>query len=115
MQFASVPPAQALRELYRSGLDGQYDLSIIQQLIQFLGVYPIGSLVELTSGEQAVVVWVHPHARLQPSIKLISDPRESPMKSKKLLIYLCQERGRPNAQLPGPWIRIKKTSTLRKF
>ena len=80
-----VPPAQALRELYRSGLDGQYELSIIQQLIQFLGVYPIGSLVELTSGEQAVVVWVHPHARLQPSIKLISDPAGKPYEEQEIV------------------------------
>lgn len=68
-----IPPAQALRELYKAGTKGQYDLTLLQRLIQFLGVYPIGSLVELSTGELAVVVWVHSHARLMPCVKLVTD------------------------------------------
>ena len=68
-----IPPAQALGELYKAGTEGQYDLTLIQRLIQFLGVYPIGSLVELSTGELAVVVWVHSHARLKPCVKLLTD------------------------------------------
>ncbi len=68
-----VPPARALSELYRGALAGQYAMTFVQQLIQLLGVYPIGSLVRLNTGEEAVVVWVHSHSRLTPTIKLLKN------------------------------------------
>ena len=86
-----VPPAQAMRELYQSGMNGLFDLTFIQQLIQFLGVYPIGSLVELNSGERAVVVWVHPHSRLNPSIKLIADSSGNPYEEQEILDLATQD------------------------
>ncbi|MEX0829461.1 MAG: HD domain-containing phosphohydrolase [Nitrospirales bacterium] len=68
-----VPPARALSELYRAAVAGHYATSLVQQLIHLLGVYPIGSLVRLNTGEQAVVVWVHSHSRLTPTIKLLKN------------------------------------------
>ena len=68
-----VPPARALSELYRGALAGQYAMTFVQQLIHLLGVYPIGSLVRLNTGEEAVVVWVHSHSRLTPTIKLLKN------------------------------------------
>lgn len=87
-----VTPAEALRELYRSGIAGQFHLPLIQRLIQFLGVYPIGSLVELSSGERAVVVWVHAHARLKPLIKLLADPLGRSYQEQDLLDLSTQEK-----------------------
>ena len=80
-----------MRELYQSGMNGLFDLTFIQQLIQFLGVYPIGSLVELNSGERAVVVWVHPHSRLNPSIKLIADSSGNPYEEQEILDLATQD------------------------
>ncbi len=68
-----VPPARALSELYKAAVAGQYQTSLVQQLIQLLGVYPIGSLVRLNTGEQAIVVWVNHHSRMTPTIKLLKD------------------------------------------
>ncbi len=68
-----VPPARALSELYRAAIAGQYNTNIVQRLIHLLGVYPIGSLVRLNTGEEAVVIWVHSHSRLTPTIKLLKN------------------------------------------
>jgi HD-GYP domain-containing protein (c-di-GMP phosphodiesterase class II) len=68
-----LQPSLAIRELYQLGLRNQYDKTLTERLIQCLGVYPVGSVVQLTTGEQAVVVAVHPDDRLRPIVKLITD------------------------------------------
>ena len=73
-----VPPARALSELYRAAVTGQYATTLVQRLIQLLGVYPIGSLVRLNTGEQAVVIWVHSRSRLNPTIKLLKNAAGQP-------------------------------------
>jgi hypothetical protein len=40
-------------------------------MIGSLGVYPIGSLVRMNTGEQAVVVGMNPLQRLKPVVKVI--------------------------------------------
>ena len=80
-----VPPAQALSELYRAAIAGQYATALVQRLIQLLGVYPIGSLVRLNTGEQAVVIWVHSHSRLAPTIKLLKNAEGQPYDEQEII------------------------------
>jgi len=90
-----VPPSQAVRELYRAAANGQFDIILIQELIQFLGVYPIGSLVELNTGEHAGVVWVHPQHRLQPTVKLLVSPAGEPYPDQPILNLAHTRSGEP--------------------
>ncbi|MDP3598605.1 MAG: HD domain-containing phosphohydrolase, partial [Nitrospirota bacterium] len=64
-------PHDAIRQLFRLGDTGQYAKELIQAMIGSLGVYPIGSLVQLNTTEQAVVVGMNPTQRLKPIIKVI--------------------------------------------
>ncbi len=80
-----VPPARALSELYRAAVAGQYSSSLVQRLIHLLGVYPIGSLVRLNTGEQAVVIWVHSHSRMTPTIKLLKDAEGQPYEEQEII------------------------------
>ena len=64
-------PHDAIRQLFRLGDTGQYAKEMIQAMIGSLGVYPIGSLVQLNTAEQAVVVGMNPTQRLKPIIKVI--------------------------------------------
>lgn len=80
-----VPPARALSELYRAAVAGQYASSLVQRLIHLLGVYPIGSLVRLNTGEQAVVVWVHSHSRMTPTIKLLKNALGQPFAEQEII------------------------------
>ena len=80
-----VPPSQALSELYRAAVAGQYATKLVQRLIHLLGVYPIGSLVRLNTGEQAVVIWVHSHSRLSPTIKLLKNSSGKPVEEQEII------------------------------
>ena len=80
-----VPPARALSELYRAAVAGQYATVLVQRLIHLLGVYPIGSLVRLNTGEQAVVVWVHSHSRMTPTIKLLKNALGQPFEEQEII------------------------------
>lgn len=88
--FPPVPPARALSELYRAAVEGQHHMFLIQRLIQLLGVYPIGSLVQLNTGEHAIVVWVNSHSRLTPTIKLLKDASGQPFPEQEIIDLAAQ-------------------------
>jgi putative nucleotidyltransferase with HDIG domain len=68
-------PHDAIRQLFRLGDTGQYAKDLIQAMIGSLGVYPIGSLVLMNTGEQAVVVGMNHTQRLKPVVKVITGPQ----------------------------------------
>ncbi len=66
------PPREAMRIM--ESLAGKViDPVYFQEFVRMLGIYPVGSLVRLDSGEIAVVVETHSHAPLSPRIKIIID------------------------------------------
>lgn len=67
-----ISPHEAILKLYEwRGHDFQEDL--VEHFIQSLGVYPAGTLVELSSGEVAVVIAQNRFRRLRPKVMLILD------------------------------------------
>lgn len=54
--------------------DTKFDGHLIDQLVQFLGMYPVSSLVELNSGEVGVVIQQNSVRRLQPKIMVLLNP-----------------------------------------
>ena len=66
-------PAQAIKELYQGGLKGEFALGWVERVVRCLGVYPVGSWVELNTGERGIVTEVNPINALRPSVKLIWD------------------------------------------
>ena len=73
----AVSSSNATLMLYQQ--QGRYfsDL-LVRNLIQALSTYPTGSLIELSSGEVAVVVSQNPGLRLKPNVVLLLDPDKSP-------------------------------------
>ncbi len=61
---------KALQQLYRHG-DELFQREIVEQLMQCLSVYPTGSLVELNSGEVAIVMAQNHGRRLRPRVMLL--------------------------------------------
>ncbi|MCP9450914.1 MAG: DUF3391 domain-containing protein [Nitrospira sp.] len=68
-------PNDAVRRLFLSGKEGRFDEALIETTVRIVGVYPIGSLVLLNTGEQAIVVGLNPAARLKPKVLVIKGPR----------------------------------------
>ncbi len=71
----SMIPHDAVRQLFLAGEQGQFEKSLVELMIRSIGVYPVGSLVRLNTGEQAVVVGVNPQQRLKPLVKITTDPQ----------------------------------------
>lgn len=67
-------PHDAVRQLFLVGERGQYPKTLVEAVIRSIGVYPVGSLVRLNTGEQAVVVGVNPEQRLKPQVKITGGP-----------------------------------------
>lgn len=67
-----MAPSKALSQLYK-GQGDLYDIDLVQQFIQMVGVYPVGSLVELSNGEVAVVLSVNEQHKLQPVVEIVAD------------------------------------------
>ncbi|MCS6896379.1 MAG: HD-GYP domain-containing protein [Nitrospira sp.] len=65
------PPHDALQYLYFLALKGHLDAELVQRFIRVVGVFPVGSLVELNTGEVAVVRRIHRDAPLAPSVTIV--------------------------------------------
>jgi HD-GYP domain-containing protein (c-di-GMP phosphodiesterase class II) len=75
-----ISPYEALRSLV--GWGGKfYHAPIVEQFIHAIGIFPVGSMVELSSGEVAVVISHNKVRRLQPRVLIISDRDKNPSKS----------------------------------
>lgn len=72
-------PHAVLQLLYRER-GRRYQEEVIEQFMQCLGVYPTGSLVELSNGEVAVVMAQNQARRLRPRVMVLldSDKRRYP-------------------------------------
>lgn len=64
-------PSEALRFLYKEAVQNKLNKSQVEQLIKLLGIYPLTSAVELTSGERGVVIEVNRDKPLIPVVKIV--------------------------------------------
>lgn len=65
------PPHEALQFLYVISQKGHLDHALVQRFIQVVGVYPVGSIVELNTGEIAVVRQIHHESPLEPVVVVV--------------------------------------------
>ena len=70
-QVAPRQPTEVLRQLYLQANSGSADRALVEKVIRSLGVYPIGSVVELNTGERGVVVATSRVAALKPVVRVI--------------------------------------------
>jgi HD-GYP domain-containing protein (c-di-GMP phosphodiesterase class II) len=71
----ALPPNAALKVLeeWKARL---FQEDLIEEFIQCIGIYPVGSLVELSTGEVAVVMANNRVHRLKPRVMVLLDPRK---------------------------------------
>jgi len=72
-----LQPSQALSELYVKRA-GPLSLKVITTLVRVLGVYPPGSLVQLSDGSLALVATVNPVHRLRPVVVVHDGNAQAP-------------------------------------
>ena len=81
---SSRSPHQAVTELYQQR-GTLFQAELVEQFIQNCGIYPTGSLVELSNGQVAVVTDVHSLKRLRPRVMLLLDANKAPLKQFRVL------------------------------
>lgn len=89
---AAMSRVNALREIYISR-DSLFQAELVEQFQVCLGVYPTGSLVELSSGEVAVVTAQNRIRRLRPRVAVLTDPNKQPLENFRTLDLLDQQHG----------------------
>jgi putative nucleotidyltransferase with HDIG domain len=53
--------------------EGQFDRHLVRRFVQLIGIYPVGSLVRLDTGQVALVVNVHAPDPYRPHVRILID------------------------------------------
>jgi HD-GYP domain-containing protein (c-di-GMP phosphodiesterase class II) len=75
---AAVSSYEALRSIAAWGGDYFHE-PLVQQFVSSVGVFPVGSLIELNTGEVAIVVEHSKVRRLKPRVLIVTDPDKQPV------------------------------------
>jgi HD-GYP domain-containing protein (c-di-GMP phosphodiesterase class II) len=66
-------PSNAVRRLLALGRQGQFQMSLVTAFIKYVGIFPIGSAVLLSSGAKAVVIDINRANPMQPKVRVWYD------------------------------------------
>jgi putative nucleotidyltransferase with HDIG domain len=79
-----MPANHVLQHLYTLGQEGHLDSTYVQQFIQCVGVYPVGSCVLLNTGEAGIVSQLHQDHPVSPKLILVRDANFGTMAPKAI-------------------------------
>lgn len=77
-------PQHALNELYNMAPD-ELDQGLIEAFIKCIGIYPVGSIVELNTGHTGVIVKLNEQHKLKPVVGLVLNRKHEPYEIIKFL------------------------------
>lgn len=77
--YASATSPSAAIKMLHEAKDIDFQAELVEEFIQAVGIYPAGTLVELSSGEVAVVVAEYRTRRLRPRVMIILDAHKQPV------------------------------------
>ena len=94
-QGKHMSPSNALNVIYK-GRGSQFQPALVEQFIQCVGVYPVGSAVELNTGEVGIVIAQNPLRRLQPRVMVIKDANGHENRPYKMLDLAKEPKAKPD-------------------
>src|SRR4030067_43516 len=80
----------ALTKMY-SWRGRDFQPRLLEQFIQCMGIYPIGSVVELNNGSIGVVVSINRARRLKPKVAMVLNPDKTPYTPSKVIDLMHQD------------------------
>jgi len=63
----------------------EFQAEMVEQFVQAVGIFPVGTLVELSSGEIGVVIAQNRIRRLRPQVMLLTDEEKAPLDTFKTI------------------------------
>jgi HD-GYP domain-containing protein (c-di-GMP phosphodiesterase class II) len=89
----SYSPSKAVARLYEVR-DELFQSDLVVEFIRAIGLYPTGTLVELNTGEVAVVVEQNFERRLKPKIMIVLDTLKKPLAEPMFLDLALDEKSK---------------------
>ena len=100
-----LSPFEALKFI-NANKDTKFDAQLVKRFIWLIGVFPVGSIIELTSGQIGIVITTNREDNLRPKILIMLD--QNKLAAKRSILNLA----RNNVDALGRVIKIART--LRK-
>ncbi len=88
-----ISPAETMNKLYQLR-DVAYQAELVDEFIQAIGIYPAGSLVELSTHEIGIIIEQNATMKLSPKVMVMLDANKQPMKRMKMLDIAKKKRFR---------------------
>ena len=95
-------PTQALRCLYRMSQAGAFVDEQVTWVIQALGVYPLGTVVELNTRERGIVVATNIHDSSKPTIHVVCNAQGCLLPEPRLVNLLTPTENEPVRTITRP-------------
>jgi HD-GYP domain-containing protein (c-di-GMP phosphodiesterase class II) len=80
----AIPEHKALQNIYNLR-EKHFQAQLVEQFIQCMGVYPTGSLVELSSGAVAAVLSQNAEQKMKPQVLMLLDDEKRPYVKKRVI------------------------------
>lgn len=94
----AVSPTDAIKILY-SARDEDFQAELVEAFIRAIGIYPAGTLVELTTGEVGVVVAEYRARRLRPKVLLLLNAKKEKLARTRVVDLQNEPAGRDGADV----------------
>jgi HD-GYP domain-containing protein (c-di-GMP phosphodiesterase class II) len=80
----TMSPSNALNLMY-GWRNTRFDGPLLEQFIHCIGIFPVGAIVELHSGEVGIVIAQNPVMRLMPRVMVVLDSGRRPVKPQRIV------------------------------
>ena len=104
-----ISPSSALNQLHATR--ASFHEALVEQFIQCIGIYPVGSAVEMNSGEVGVVMAQNTVRRLLPRVMLVLDAAWNPLPPPQVILDLMRD---PKTGTGEPY-RIRRTLPMERL
>ena len=72
-KYQQAFPTERILEVLKRNDGAQFDQHLVRRFVQLIGIYPVGNLVRLDTGEIAVVLKVHAPDPYRPQVRILFD------------------------------------------
>ena len=73
-KYQQAHPSDRILAVLQRNDGTQFDQNLVRRFVQLLGIYPVGNLVRLDTGEIAIVVQVHAPDPYRPKVRVLFNP-----------------------------------------
>jgi hypothetical protein len=72
-RYQQAFPSDRILEVMKRNDGKQFDQHLVRRFVQLIGIFPVGNLVRLNTGQMAVVTRIHAPDPHRSRVKLVSD------------------------------------------